>query len=117
MKKRVLGEILNAYADNLLAGDGTAGKYLSRHPDDTGILGDLLRLTEEIAALLTPVSPAPGFIRRLDQRLSAPAEIIIARPSRNKLWLGALAGSLVSAVGVLLVVWMRRGRSSVVAAQ
>jgi len=117
MKKRVLGEILDAYADNLGGGDCTVDKYLSRYPDDAGVLGDLLRLTDEIAALLTPVRPAPGFVRRLDQCLSAPAEIIIAQPSRNKLWLGALVGSLVSAVGVLLVVWMRRGRSSVVAAQ
>lgn len=117
MKKRVLGEIVNAYADNLRAGDCTADRHIARYPDDDGVLGDLLRLTEEIAALLTPVRPAHGFVRRLDQSLSAPAEIIVARPSRNKLWLGALVGSLVSAVGVLLVVWMRRGRSSVVAAQ
>lgn len=71
MKKRVLGEIVNAYADNLRAGDCTADRHIARYPDDDGVLGDLLRLTDEIAALLTPVRPAHGFVRRLDQSLSA----------------------------------------------
>ena len=114
MNKRVMGELLDAYANGLIAvGD------LPHCPDE---LTDLFRLTDGIAALLLPVAPSAEFIQQLGAGLAAaatPPEIIIAQPSSKKLWLwlGAiLSGSLVSAAGVLLLLFMRRGRRTVVAA-
>ena len=117
MKRRVLGELLNAYADNRPAADAW---LRATQPEDASVLTDLLELTNGIAALLVPINPSPEFVRELGTGLAAaaaPAEIIIAWPSSNKLWFGALlSGSLVSAAGVLIVWLMRRSRRSLVAA-
>ncbi len=113
MKKRGFIDLVNAYADGLVAGNLTAGDYLSytAQPDD---VTELLRLTDDIAGLLVPINPSPKFIQQLGIALAAaaaPAEIIIAQPSRKRIWLGALlSGSLVSAIGVLALWWMKRSR-------
>jgi hypothetical protein len=90
---------------------------------ETDIWEDMVHLIESLSAVLRPVTASPHFIRDLGQGLSAagaPAEITIGRPRRRwSLWLGAvLSGSLVSAMGVL-VVWLRRRnrRSPLMASQ
>jgi hypothetical protein len=79
---------------------------------DTDVWDDMIRLVEALSAVLRPVSVSPRFLRELGEGLAAaavPTEITIGRPSRRRtLWLGAvLSGSLVSAMG-MLVVWLRR---------
>jgi hypothetical protein len=79
---------------------------------DTDVWDDMIQLVEALSAVLRPVSVSPDFVRELGEGLAAaasPTEITIGRPSRRRmLWLGAvLSGSLVSAMGVL-VVWLRR---------
>ena len=109
MKQRSLIDLVNAYTDGLLAGNLTEGDYLSysAQPDD---VTELLKLTDDIAGLLVPINPSPKFVQQLGAA-AAPAEIIIAQPSSKKIWLGALlSGSLVSAIGVLALWWMRRNR-------
>jgi hypothetical protein len=119
MKKRALVELLDAYADDLLAGRLAAADYLS-YAAQSNLAAELFKLTDEIVTLLVPVNPSPEFIQQLGTTLAAaatPAEIHVARPSRRKIWLGALvSGSLVSAVGVLALWWMKRGRGGTVAA-
>jgi hypothetical protein len=119
MKKRVLVELLSAYAEDLIAGGLNAADYVM-YAAQSDELAQLLRLTDEIAALLVPVVPAPGFAKQLGSSLAAAAEsaeIVIAQPSRRRIWLGALlSGSLVSAAGVLAWWWMRRSRGGTVAA-
>jgi hypothetical protein len=79
---------------------------------DTDVWDDMIQLVEALSAVLRPVSVSPQFVRDLGEGLAAaaaPTEITIGRPSRRRtLWVGAvLSGSLVSAMGVL-VVWLRR---------
>ncbi len=117
-RRRMVIELVNAYADGVTTGrNATAVVQVQPDPpEESTLLSDLFRLTDEIAALLVPVDPSPQFVRRLGQSLAAaaePAEIIIAQSSNRKLWIGALlSGSLVSALGVLAVLWFRRGRHS-----
>ena len=89
------------------------------HADDP-LLTELLELTEDLAALLVPVKPSPQFIQRLGTSLAAaaaPSELIIGQPSNRRLWIGAiLSGSVVSALGVLLLLWRRRERGGAVVA-
>jgi hypothetical protein len=119
MKKRTVVDLVNSYADYLVRGDlPGAGNLLETRQSDE--LTPLLRLTDQIAAVLIPVSPDPEYIQQLGTTLAAaaaPAEIIIGFSSKRRVWLGALlSGSLLSALGVLALVWMRRSRRSTVAA-
>jgi hypothetical protein len=87
---------------------------------DPSLIDDMVQLVEALSDVLRPVCASPQFVRDLGQGLAAaavPAEITIGRPSRRRLWLGAvLWGSLVSATGVLIV-WLRyRHRKSPVLA-
>ena len=117
MKKQKIREQINTYADQILGGG--AGDWDDDSVGDS-LLTDLLWLTNELAALLVPVNPSPTFIRKLGADLAAaaaPSEIEIAKPSRRKLWIGAiLSGSLVSVLGVLFVWLMRKSRRSSVVA-
>ena len=119
MKKRTLVDLVNSYADHLVAGNLTSADYLLEASQSDEV-ATLLKLTDEIAAVLIPVCPEPQYVQRLGTTLAAaaaPAEIIIGRSSKNRFWLGALlSGSLVSALGVLALVWMRRSRRGTVAA-
>lgn len=120
MDRRALGELLNEYVDGLIAGSRTATDAVGRYPADGSSAAGLFSLTDDLASLLVPVKLTPEFIQELGESLAsaaAPAETAATRPSARKLWLGALvSGSLVSAVGVLVVWWMRRGRGSAVTA-
>ncbi len=119
MKKRTLVDLVNAYADHLVRGDLTGAGYLLE-AGQSNDLASLLRLTDEIAAVLIPISPDPDYIQQLGATLAAaaaPAEIIIGYSSKKRVWFGALlSGSLLSALGVLALVWMRRSRRGTVAA-
>lgn len=119
MKKRTLLDLVNSYADHLVAGNLTSADNLLEASQSDEV-ATLLKLTDEIAAVLIPVSPEPRFIQQLGTTLAAaaaPAEIIIGHSSKNRFWLGALlSGSLVSALGVLALVWMRRSRRGTAAA-
>ena len=119
MKKRTLVDLVNAYADHLIRGDMAGAGYLLESGQSDEV-APLLRLTDEIASVLLPVSPDPDFIQQLGVALAAaaaPAEIIIGYSPKRRVWLGALlSGSLLSAIGVLALVWMRRSRRSTVAA-
>lgn len=118
MKKSMLIDLLTAYTDDKVAGKDGRPAFLHQCTDDEL---SLFQLTDDLAVLTRPVGPAPDFCRQLGDRLQAaatPPEMVIAQPTRHrKLWFGAiLSGSLVSALGVLLVWWLRRGRGSPVAA-
>lgn len=119
MKKRTLVDLVNAYADHLVRGDLTSAGYLLEAGKSDEV-APLLQLTDEIASILIPVSPDPGYIQKLGVALAAaavPAEIIIGYSSKRRVWLGALlSGSLLSAIGVLALVWMRRSRRGTFAA-
>ncbi len=119
MKKRVWVELVNAYADSLLS-DNLRPVDLQHQVEQSDDLAELFRLTDLIAALLIPVDPEPEFVQKLGGSLAAaagPAEITIAQPSHRWVWLGALvSGTLVSGLGVLALLWMRRSRRSAVAA-
>jgi len=119
MKRRIWVELVNAYADSLLS-DNLRPADLQSHAEQSDDLAELFQLTDQIAALLIPVDPEPEFLQRLGSSLAAaagPAEITIAQPSHKWVWLGALAsGTLVSGIGVLALLWMRRSRRSAVAA-
>jgi hypothetical protein len=83
----------------------------------TDVWDDMIELVEALSAVLCPVTASPQFVRELGEGLAAAAaqtEITIGRPSRRRtLWWGAiLSGSLVSAMGVLVVWLRRRNRSS-----
>jgi hypothetical protein len=84
---------------------------------DADMLDDMIQLVEALSAVLRPVSASPQFLNDLSEGLAAaavPAEITVGRSTRRRsLWLGAiLSGSLVSAMGVLFVWFMRRNRRS-----
>jgi hypothetical protein len=119
MKRRVWVEMVNAYADSLLSENLRVADFQS-HAAQSDDLAELFRLTDEIAALLIPVDPEPEFVQKLGGSLAAAAgqaEITVAQPSHKWVWLGALAsGTLVSGIGVLALLWMRRSRRSAVAA-
>jgi hypothetical protein len=119
MKRRVWVELVNAYADSLLSDNLKVTDFQS-HTARSDDLAELLRLTDQIAALFIPVDPEPEFVRQLGKGLAAaaePAEITVAVPSHKRIWLGALIyGTLVSGIGVLALWWMRRGRRSTAAA-
>jgi len=112
-------ELVNAYADSLLEDNLRVTDFKSQ-AERSGDLAELFQLTDQIAALLTPVEPEPEFVQQLGQELvatAAPAEITVAQPSHRWFWLGALvSGGLVSAVGALAVWWLRRGRHRTVTA-
>ncbi|MBN1317611.1 MAG: hypothetical protein JXA42_19160 [Anaerolineales bacterium] len=108
--------------NDLIAGDAQDNDlfFEGMGPLEPKLIGELRSLTDDLASMLFPVSPSPEFIRQLGTDLAAaavPGEVTIGKPSRKKLVLGAvLSGSLVSAAGVLLVLVMRRNRSSPVVA-
>lgn len=123
MKKRLLVDLLVGYADSLIGRESQGielVRQMAQPYSDDPLLDELLELTDDLAALLVPVRPSPEFIRRLGTSLAAaaaPSELIIGQPSNRKLWIGAiLSGSVVSALGVLLLLWRRRGRGSPVVA-
>jgi len=121
MSQQVVSELVNQYTDDFLFDREVADMAGSKaaRPDDADLLKDLFRLVGDLSALLTPANPSPEFISQLGQSLAAaasPAEIEIGPGSNRKLWIGAiLSGSFVSAVGVLLVWFIRHRRGAVAA--
>lgn len=108
--------------NNTITGDAQGDDlfFSGLFPPEPKLIEELKSLTDDLAALLLPVSPSPEFIRRLGTDLASaavPEAVTIGKPSRKKLVLGAiLSGSLVSAAGVVLVLIMRRSRGGVIAA-
>jgi len=122
MSKRVMSELVNQYSDDYLSGKGSPDLPTSHvvRRDEADLLTDLFQLVSDISALFVPTNPSPEFINELGLCLAAaatPADIQVAQPSSHrKLWFGAiLSGSLVSAVGVLLVWFIRHRRGAVAA--
>lgn len=117
MKKRDLVDILGSFVDDLVTGNLSEADYLSDFAGEEEVI-ELLELTDRISAILVPVEPSAEFVQRLGTSLAAAAapastEIIIGRSRHQKFWMGALlSGSLVSAVGVFALWWLRRSRRS-----
>ena len=110
--KRMLAEVLMAYADDLNKGPVNREVYLGRVPDQRGELETMLRLTEQIKQALVPVQPSPAFVRSLARRLAVAGDEETMPPMRNhwrEIFIGAAAvGSALSVIG--LVAYLVRSR-------
>lgn len=80
------------------------------------VANDLIKLADELSQILMLVHPRPKFVKNLKSDLlshTANDRIIVAQPRRRGLMVGALlSGSILSALGIFLLIRVRRGKRS-----
>lgn len=101
-------EILAAHADALNRGDDNEASLLAGYPHYADEMRPLFYLARLLKGILVPVHPPAGFVSRLQHQLvsveNAPAGWGY---SRFVVWAGALLGSTVPLLGLLLYVYRR----------
>lgn len=116
MKKSELIELLNDQVDALNAGRINAEIFDWRqHFEESVEIASLFQLAEDVKAALIPV-PVPPFREQLRRQLEnyEPANVTIRSSSvgrKQKVFFVAVAGSVLSAAG-LFIVLLRRLRST-----
>jgi hypothetical protein len=118
MSENVLVEVLAAHADHLMD-DGDSKNYLTLFPAHRAELAPLLRIAEQVKAVLVPVTPTPAFEAGLKQDLLAAAIQRAEEQSKKKrvsflrrrgVLIGAAAiGSVLSVAGIVAaLLWRQR---------
>lgn len=111
MKKKELIELLNDHAEALNKGK-SGSQILTKHQMGNNTeLASLLQLAEEVKVALIPV-PVPAFREGLRRRLETykPSNVSIGSSNssrKNKLLFVAMAGSTLSVVGLLVILFRR----------
>jgi DNA repair exonuclease SbcCD ATPase subunit len=118
MNRRELQKILADHADQLIRGQDQTESLIQQYNAEAQELAPLLRLAQRLQAVLVPVSPRAVFVQQLQEDLlHVDRQLTVAAPEneRRPAWLGAATlGSLLSLVGLLLLLRRQRARPGMV---
>lgn len=68
----------------------------------------LMDIEQILQSTLRPIQPDPGFLGKLNQRLTAPTNVVLEQPPSR--WRGVLLVSIGLFAGLVLLTIFQRGR-------
>jgi hypothetical protein len=111
MNQKFASEVLGRYVDGLRHGWSDAEECLTMFPARRAQLEPLFHIADLLVASMPPVYPSPTFAQRLKEELlhraaARPESVALApEPNREMWWRAAAAGSVVSVMAAVAVVW------------